>query len=81
VAGRPEGSRVPRGGPGVSGYLCHLSYVEASLDADRRMRRGERQAMCQTCRRWLWAHEDCGHPGPRMTDRQMKKSLKEMAIR
>lgn len=58
----------------MSGHLCHLPYVEAQWDADRRHRAGERQSMCLTCRLWFWPDEDCGHPVPRMTERAWKKS-------
>lgn len=34
-----------------------LPYVPASLDADKRLRRGERQKRCNACQRWRWPHE------------------------
>lgn len=41
---------------------CHhkptgLPYVAAHVDADRRLKRGERQQQCPVCRKWFWAHE------------------------
>lgn len=42
--------------------LCLLSYTERALDAERRLRKGERQGQCKRCRLWFWADEIAGHP-------------------
>ncbi len=34
-----------------------LGYVAKSLDADRRLQRGEKQRYCRTCKRHYWPHE------------------------
>lgn len=34
-----------------------LGYVAAHEDAERRMKRGEKQTQCPVCKRWLWKHE------------------------
>ena len=33
------------------------NYLAVMEDAERRRKRGERQARCAKCRRWLWADE------------------------
>ena len=32
-------------------------YVARAEDAERRLKRGERQKRCRKCRRWFWADE------------------------
>lgn len=34
-----------------------LGYVQAHIDAERRLKRGERQSQCPRCGAWLWRHE------------------------
>ena len=36
------------------------NYVADMLDAEERIRRGERQRWCPTCERWRW-REECEH--------------------
>lgn len=41
--------------------ICLISYVEKALDAERRLRKGERQHQCRKCLRWWWADEMKAH--------------------
>lgn len=59
-------------------YLCVLDYTEAALDAERRMRRGERQVYCAECRRWRWP-EECDHAG-RLTAAQFRAWAKRRVV-
>ena len=36
-----------------------LSYVAGHRDAERRLRRGERQTLCRRCAKWRWKEELC----------------------
>ncbi len=51
-------------------HICTLDYTEAFLEAERRLRRGDRQRYCGTCGLWVWP-EACDHPG-RLTERAFK---------
>jgi hypothetical protein len=51
-------------------HVCVLSYTEAALDAERRLRKGDRQLYCGECARWRWP-EECAHEG-RLTELQFK---------
>ena len=41
-------------------HVCTLDYVEQSIQADRRIRKGDRQLYCLTCGKWRWV-EECNH--------------------
>jgi len=44
------------------GRVCQeptLPYIAAHADAQRRMRKGQRQVYCKTCKRWKWPDELC----------------------
>lgn len=36
-----------------------LGYLQAHFDAERRIKRGERQVFCKTCQKWQWPDELC----------------------
>lgn len=36
-----------------------LGYIEAHLDAERRLENGERQKWCPACGKWQWDDEPC----------------------
>lgn len=36
-----------------------LGYLQAHFDAERRIKRGERQVFCKTCQKWRWPDELC----------------------
>lgn len=36
-----------------------LGYLQAHADAERRIKRGERQVFCKTCQKWRWPDELC----------------------
>lgn len=57
-------------------YLCTTDYTEQAMEADRRLRRGERQLYCGVCQKWRWP-EECDHPG-RMTEREFKAMVRRM---
>ena len=51
-----------------NGFLCTIGYVERAADAERRLRRGERQICCRKCNLWQWRTKwpngnmlECGH--------------------
>jgi hypothetical protein len=44
----PERCQAPR-----------LGYIAASVDAERRMKRGETQHYCATCERYQWKDNQC----------------------
>ena len=52
-----------------------LPYVEAAMQAERRLRRGERQLHCPVCDHWVWP-EQCSHPG-RLTEREWDRLVRE----
>jgi hypothetical protein len=54
-------------------HVCTISYVEEAIEAERRIRRGERQLHCDTCNRWVWP-EECSH-----ADRQTAKEYEALA--
>jgi hypothetical protein len=54
--------------PKYAHHLCTLDYVEQAMAAEKRLRKGDRQLYCGTCRKWRWP-EECDHPG-RLTGRQ-----------
>lgn len=46
------------------GFICTIDYVERAVDAERRLRRGERQLYCPKCKLWKWRNGnmlECGH--------------------
>ena len=50
-------------------WVCEIEYVRRALEAQRRIRRGERQLYCSMCGGlWRWP-EECGHRD-RLTPRQ-----------
>lgn len=54
-------------------YLCTMSYVEQSVEAERRYRRGERQLYCFECGTWEWP-DGCVHEG-KMTYRELRSYI------
>ena len=55
-------------------YVCVISYVEESIEAGRRCRRGERQLYCFECGGlWRWP-EQCDHEG-RMTYKELRSFI------
>lgn len=62
---------------------CVIGYVEEAMEAERRLRKGDRQLWCGTCNKWGWI-ETCDHPG-RMTvrefDAEARRIKKEVARR
>lgn len=36
-----------------------LGYLQAHFDAERRIKRGERQVFCKVCQKWRWPDELC----------------------
>jgi len=61
----------------VTIQLCvALEYVEAALEAERRLRRGDRQFWCGTCNCWRWP-EECVHAG-RLTEKAFKAWVKSL---
>lgn len=40
--------------------VCHIGYVEASLKAAQRLKRGDRQYKCKECNHNHWRGETCG---------------------
>ena len=40
--------------------ICGLDYTERAMQAEKRLRRGERQLHCGTCGLWRWP-EECEH--------------------
>ena len=43
-----------------------MGYVEASIYADKQMRKGVKQTYCPKCKLWLWPCEVKGPKKPRM---------------
>lgn len=41
-------------------HVCNIDYVEKALEAERRIRRGERQYKCKECHLYHWRGESCG---------------------
>lgn len=41
-------------------HICCSPSVQAALDAERRLKRGERQVYCTACKLWRWPAE-CEH--------------------
>ena len=39
--------------------LCRIGYIADMEDAQRRMKRGEKQRLCKKCLRWVWADHRC----------------------
>jgi hypothetical protein len=58
-------------------HLCVLDYTERALDAERRLRRGERQLYCPTCLLWRWP-EECAHGG-RLSEAHFKAHVARLA--
>jgi len=56
------------------GFVCEIEYVTRHNEAQRRLRRGERQVFCPTCERWRWP-EECCHPG-RLTAEGFAQALR-----
>ena len=50
------------------GWVCEIEYVTHAVEAQRRIRQGERQLYCGMCARWRWP-EECEHAG-RLTGRE-----------
>lgn len=36
-----------------------MNYIQASIDAEERLKRGERQQICVDCCKWRWDDEQC----------------------
>lgn len=50
-------------------HICVLSYVEEAIQAEQRIKRGERQLYCSECGGlWRWP-EECKHEG-RLTEKE-----------
>lgn len=50
--------------------ICRLDYIEKQIEAERRIKAGERQRYCGTCRLWQW-DDECDHPG-KLTQREFE---------
>ena len=60
--------------------VCAMSYVEAAMEADSRLKAGEHQHECARCGRWYWPlHRDehehaptpaAGRPAPNIRARK-----------
>jgi len=37
--------------------VCEIDYTSRALDAEKRLRNGEKQAQCPNCKRWFWVSE------------------------
>lgn len=44
----------------MTAIICTLDYVEKALEAEKRLKKGERQKYCQVCSLWRW-EEECSH--------------------
>ncbi len=56
-------------------HLCRSDYVEALLEAEKKLRRGERQLYCLTCSKWVWK-EQCQHEC-RLTQKQFDHGFRK----
>ena len=59
--------------PASQVYVCEIEYVGRSIEAQRRIRKGDRQGWCWTCERWRFT-EECPHP-------KVAKLPKQRAVR
>ena len=60
----------------IRGLCVSIPYVEAGVEATRRLQAGDRQLYCGECRRWVWP-EQCAHEG-RMTDREFTALVRRL---
>lgn len=52
--------------------ICGCSpYIQQAIEAERRLRAGERQLYCGSCGRWVWPDE-CEHAS-RLTEREFRR--------
>ena len=58
-----------------NGCVCEIEYVARALEAERRIRRGERQVYCGMCVRWRWP-EECSHSG-RLSAREFAAMVRQ----
>jgi len=64
--------------PIPNGWVCEIEYVTRAEDAQRRIRRGERQLYCVACGGlWRWP-EECSHPN-RLSPRQFAAVVRQNA--
>jgi hypothetical protein len=59
-------------------WVCVIDYVEQAIEAERRLRRGERQLYCPECLRWRWP-EECAHEG-RVPEAQFKAWARRRSV-
>ena len=62
--------------PIPNGWVCEIEYVTRAEDAQRRIRRGERQLYCSQCGgKWRWP-EECSHSG-RLSAREFAAMVRQ----
>lgn len=65
---------------GTVGVICHTSYSQRLEDAEARHKRGERQAYCPACQKWVWP-DRCSHKGDKYyTMRALREAVKQGII-
>lgn len=72
--GRVNGMRIQSG----RAYGCTTSYSAAYEDAERRLRAGQRQVWCLSCRLWRWPDEVCCLGASRLSLRAFRAALRQV---
>ena len=39
------------------GLVCEISYITEAAEAEKRIKRGEKQLYWRTCKRWVWPED------------------------